>query len=66
MPASDRFLHGSLAVTDLDRAREFYARLLGFPEVGRPPFARPSIRYEKDPDGDLAGFVGPLPPEKTR
>lgn len=38
--------HVSVAVTDIDRAREFWGGLLGFEEIARPEFPFPGAWYQ--------------------
>jgi catechol 2,3-dioxygenase-like lactoylglutathione lyase family enzyme len=38
--------HVSLAVTDLDQARQFYGKILGLKEIERPAFDFPGAWYE--------------------
>lgn len=38
--------HVSLAVTDLDKAKDFYGNVLGLKEIERPPFDFPGAWYE--------------------
>ena len=39
------FLHAGILVRDLPRAREFYGRLLGLPEIPRPDLGFPGAWY---------------------
>ena len=43
--------HVSVTVTDVEKAREFYGGVLGFPEIPRPAFDFPGIWYSLG--GDL-------------
>ncbi|HYB70451.1 MAG TPA: VOC family protein [Candidatus Bathyarchaeia archaeon] len=43
--------HVSVTVTDVEKAREFYSGVLGFPEISRPAFDFPGIWYSLG--GDL-------------
>ncbi|KMK77053.1 VOC family protein [Alkalihalobacillus pseudalcaliphilus] len=38
--------HVSLAVTDIEQAKYFYGKLLGFPEIKRPNFSFPGAWYQ--------------------
>jgi catechol 2,3-dioxygenase-like lactoylglutathione lyase family enzyme len=38
--------HVSIPVRDLERSKHFYGRLLGLPEIARPPFDFPGAWYQ--------------------
>lgn len=38
--------HSALLVTDLERAKDFYGRVLGLREIERPPFNFPGAWYQ--------------------
>lgn len=42
------FRHVSIAVSDLERARDFYGRILGLAEIPRPDLGVPGIWYGLD------------------
>ena len=59
----------SVSVGDVDAAREFYGRLLGFAEIERPDFGFPGAWYRVGAtplhlttDGSLRGADAPLRP----
>jgi glyoxylase I family protein len=49
--------HVSLPVTDLERSKQFYDRILGLREIERPPFDFPGAWYAVG-DGQLHLIVG--------
>jgi len=53
------FRHVSIAVSDLERARDFYGRLLGLREIPRPDLGVPGIWYGLDGELQLHVLVNP-------
>ncbi len=43
---ADRLHHVSISVQDIDRARNFYGKLLGLKEIERPDFPFPGAWYQ--------------------
>lgn len=54
--------HVSINVTDLDRAKRFYAGVLGLEEIARPPFDFPGAWYQL---GDRQLHLIVHPPTRT-
>ncbi|GGE25742.1 glyoxalase [Pullulanibacillus camelliae] len=54
----DHLHHVSLAVTDLEKAKQFYGGILGLPELKRPPFDFPGAWYQVG-NGQLHLIVHP-------
>jgi catechol 2,3-dioxygenase-like lactoylglutathione lyase family enzyme len=60
-------IHAALLVTDLERAREFYGRVLGLKEKARPAFNFPGAWYDLgEAELHLMVTSGPLPAPGAR
>lgn len=42
----ENFHHVSLSVTDIEKSKQFYGKILGFPEIQRPDFGFPGAWYQ--------------------